>query len=197
MELEPAEFKRGSDLIVAEECVQSLETIFQFMQLNDADWVRCATFMFWDDARVWWKWDKSTVNLTTLNWNGFKDVFYGKYFTVSTRTILSREFSELCQGILTIAEYVRKFERGRYFVPMISNDLAEELKHIMEGLDASICGAATYRAVVDEAMLSEKDKNDIIKESQEKRTGYPGRDQQGPSQKRPYQAPTQGRPQQK
>ncbi|XP_073120738.1 uncharacterized protein [Henckelia pumila] len=140
--------------------------------------------------------------MTTLTWNGFKDVFYGKYFTISTRTRLARKFLELRQGIMSIAEYVKKFERGRYFVPMISGNAAEELKHFTEGLNATIrrdvrlSGAQTYRAAVDEAMLSEKDGNDIIKESQAKRVSYQGREQQGPSQKRPYQAPAQRRPQQ-
>ncbi|XP_073121424.1 uncharacterized protein [Henckelia pumila] len=192
----------GADPLVAEEWVQSVETIFDYMQLTDADRVRCAIFMFRDDARVWWQGARSAVDMTTLTWNGFKDVFYGKYFTISTRTRLAREFLELRQGSMSIVEYVKKFERGRYFVPMISGNAVEELKHFMEGLNATIhrdvrlSGAQTYRAAVDEAMLSEKDGNDIIKESQGKRASYQGREQQGSSQKRPYQAPAQRRPQQ-
>ncbi|XP_073121397.1 uncharacterized protein [Henckelia pumila] len=172
------------------------------MQLTDADRVRCAIFKFRDDARVWWQGARSVVDMTTLTWNGFKDVFYGKYFTISTRTRLAREFLELRQGSMSIAEYVKNFERARYFVPMISGNAIEELKHFMEGLNATIrrdvrlSGAQTYRAAVDEAMLSEKDGNDIIKEPQAKRASYQAREQQGSSQKRPYQAPAQRRPQQ-
>ncbi|XP_073131819.1 uncharacterized protein [Henckelia pumila] len=201
-DLGPQEFKEGADPFVAEEWVQSVETIFDYMQLTDADRVRCAIFMFRDDARVWWQGARSAMDMTTLTWNGFKDVFYEKYFTISTRTRLAREFLELRQGSMSIAEYVKKFERGRYFVPMISGNAAEELKHFTEGLNATIrrdvrlSGAQTYRAAVDEAMLSKKDGNDIIKESQAKRISYQGREQQGSSQKRPYQAPAQRRSQQ-
>ncbi|XP_073120015.1 uncharacterized protein [Henckelia pumila] len=201
-DLGPREFKGGADPLVAEEWVQSVEIIFDYMQLTDADRVRCVIFIFRDDARVWWQGARSAVDMTTLTWNGFKDVFYGKYFTISTRTRLAREFLELRQGSMSIAEYVKKFERGRYFVPMISGNAAEELKHFTEGLnatirrDARLSGAQTYRAAVDEDMLSEKDGNDIIKESQAKRISYQGREQQGSSQKRPYQAPAQRRPQQ-
>ncbi|XP_073120572.1 uncharacterized protein [Henckelia pumila] len=201
-DLGPQEFKGGADPLVAEEWVQSVETIFDYMQLTDADRVRCAIFMFRDDARVWWQGAHSAVDITMLTWNGFKDVFYGKYFTISTRTRLAREFLELRQGSMSIAEYVKKFEKGRYFVPMISGNAAEELKHFTEGLNATIrrdvrlSGAQTYRAVVDEAMLLEKDGNDIIKEWQTKRISYQGIEQQGSSQKRPYQAPAQRRPQQ-
>ncbi|XP_073120538.1 uncharacterized protein [Henckelia pumila] len=198
----PQEFKGGADPLVAEEWVQSVEIIFDYMQLTHADCVRSAIFMFREDARVWWQGARSAVDMTTLTWNGFKDVFYRKYFTISTRTRLAREFLELRQGSMSIAEYVKKFERGRYFVPMISGNAAEDLKHFTEGLNATIrrdvrlSGAQTYRAAIDEAMLSEKDGNDTIKESQAKRVSYQGREPQEPSQKRPYQAPAQRRPQQ-
>ncbi|XP_073129705.1 uncharacterized protein [Henckelia pumila] len=177
------EFKGGVDPLVAEEWVQSVETIFDYMQLTDEDRVRCGNFMFRDDARVWWQGARSAVDLTTLTWNGFKDVFYGNYFTVNTRTRLSREFLEIRQGSIPIAEYVKKFEWGRYFVPMISGNAAEELNHFMEGLNATIrrdvrlSGAKTYRETVDESMLPEKYGNDIIKESQAKRISYQGREQ--------------------
>ncbi|XP_073153302.1 uncharacterized protein [Henckelia pumila] len=78
------------------------------------------------------------MDMATFTWNKFRDVFYGKYFTVSTRTGLSREFLELRQECMSIVEYVKKFEMGRYFVPMISGNTAKELKHFMEGLNASI-----------------------------------------------------------
>ncbi|XP_073121220.1 uncharacterized protein [Henckelia pumila] len=201
-DLGPQEFKGGVDPLVAEEWVQLVENIFDYMQLTDTDRVRCAIFMFHEDARVWWQGARSALNMTTLTWNGFKDVFYEIYFTISTRTRLAKKFLELRQGSMSIAEYVKKFERWRYFVPMISGNAAEELKHFIEGLnatirrDARLSGAQTYRAAVDEAMLSEKDGNDIIKESQAKRVSYQGREQQGPSQKSSYHAPAQRRPQQ-
>ncbi|XP_073133557.1 uncharacterized protein [Henckelia pumila] len=201
LELGPPEFKGETDPLIAEQRFQAMETAFEFMQMTDADRLRCATYMFRDDARVWWNEVKAALNLTTLTWNGFKDVFYGKYFTVSTRTRLAREFLEIRQGSMSIAEYVKMFERGRYFVPMISGDPAEELKHFIEGLNAFIrkdvrlSGAKNYKNAVDQAMLSEKDRNDIIRESQEKRSNYQGRDQQGnSSRKRLYQAPPQHRP---
>ncbi|XP_073119681.1 uncharacterized protein [Henckelia pumila] len=178
LELGPPGFKGETDHLVAEQWFQAMETSFEFMQVSNTDRVRCATYMFRDDARIWWNGAKVALNLTTLSWNGFKDVIYGKYFTVSTRTRLAREFLELRQGNMSIAEYVKKFERGMYFVSMISGDPVEELKYFTEGLNASIrrdvrvSGAATYKDDVDQAILSEKDGNDIIKESQAKRANY-------------------------
>ncbi|XP_073138485.1 uncharacterized protein [Henckelia pumila] len=201
LELGPPEFKGETDPLIAEQWFQAMETAFEFMQITDVDRLRCATYMFCDDARVWWNGAKAALNLTTLTWNGFNDVFYGKYFTVSNRNRLAREFLEIRQGNMSIAEYVKKFERGRYFVPMINGDPAEELKHFTEGLNAFIrkdvrlSGAKNYKDAVDQAMLSEKDRNDIIRESQAKRSSYQNWDQQGnANRKRPYQAPPQHRP---
>ncbi|XP_073153748.1 uncharacterized protein [Henckelia pumila] len=86
--------------------------------------------------------------------------------------------------------------------PLVAEEWVQSVENIfdyMQLTDADrvrLSGEQTYRAAVDEAMLSEKDGNDIIKESQAKRVSYQGREQQGPSQKRPYQASAQRRPQQ-
>ncbi|KAG6531841.1 hypothetical protein ZIOFF_005668 [Zingiber officinale] len=189
-ELGPTEFKGTTDPIAAEGWIRSLETIFDFMQLTDADKVRCAIFMLRDDARVWWEGARLIVDLTILTWANFKEVFYGKYFTVDNRTRLAREFLDLRQGDMTVAEYVRRFERGRYFVPMITSQPVEELKHFTEGLrpairhDVRLSRVTTFREAVDQALMSERDRNDMIKEAQNKRLSYQGRDQQEPGKKR-------------
>ncbi|XP_047330065.1 uncharacterized protein LOC124933675 [Impatiens glandulifera] len=115
MSFKPCDFKGSTDPMVAEEWVHSLETIFEFMQCNNSDRLRCATFMFKDDARIWWQGAKSTLNLDTATWDEFKAVFYGKYFTLSTRNKLAREFLGIRQGDLSVAEYVKKFERAEPF----------------------------------------------------------------------------------
>ncbi|XP_042448976.1 uncharacterized protein LOC122033890 [Zingiber officinale] len=158
--------------------------IYDFMQLTDADKVMCTIFMLRDDARAWWEGARLIVDLTTLTWADYKEIFYGKYFTADNRTRLAREFLELRQGDLIVAEYVRRFERGCYFVPMIASQLVEELKHFIEGLRATIhhdvrlSRATTFREVVDQALMPERDRNDMIKEAQNNRWSYQGRDQQ-------------------
>ncbi|KAG6527874.1 hypothetical protein ZIOFF_010008 [Zingiber officinale] len=79
----------------------------------DADKVKCAIFMLRDDARVWWEGARFTVDLATLTWVDFKEVFYKKYFIADNRTRLAREFLELRQPI-------------------------KELKHFTEGLRDAI-----------------------------------------------------------
>ncbi|KAG6472049.1 hypothetical protein ZIOFF_069504 [Zingiber officinale] len=200
-ELGPTEFKGTTDPIAAEGWIRSLEMIFDFMQLTDADKVRCTIFMLRDDARVWWEGARLTVDLATLTWTDFKEVFYGKYFTVDNRTRLAREFLELRQGDLSVAEYVRRFERGCYFVPMITSQPVEELKHFTEGLrpairhDVRMSRVTTFREAVDQALMSERDRNDMIKEAQNKRLSYQGRDQQEPGKKKTIPGQNSGKQQ--
>ncbi|XP_042452603.1 uncharacterized protein LOC122037224 [Zingiber officinale] len=188
-ELGPTEFKGTTDPIVAEGWVRSLEMIYDFMQLADADKVRCTIFTLQDDVRVWWEGALLTVDLVTLTWADFKEVFYEKYFTADNRTRLAREFLELRQGDMTVAEYVRKFERGRYFVPMIASQPIEELEHFTKGLravirhDVRLSRVTTFREAVDQTLMSKRDRNEIIKEAQNKRLSYQGRDQQEPGKK--------------
>ncbi|XP_042388479.1 uncharacterized protein LOC121980479 [Zingiber officinale] len=111
-ELGPTEFKSATDPLVAEEWIQSLETIYDFMQLTNADKVRCAIFMLRGDARIWWEGTRSSVDLDTMTWDGFKEIFYGMYFTTDSRSRLAREFPELQQEDMSVADYVKKFERG-------------------------------------------------------------------------------------
>ncbi|XP_073024262.1 uncharacterized protein [Primulina eburnea] len=158
--MNPKEFVGMTDPMVAEGWIKSIEVIFDFMELQDADRVRCAIFLLAGDARQWWESASLAVNLQNLILNGFKEVFFSK----------------------SVAEFVRKFERGCYFVPLIANDAREKLRHFMDGLrpvlrrDVRVAGPTTYTVVVSKALAAEHDQRDIEA------------DRQG---KRPYQAPQQ------
>ncbi|KAG6500725.1 hypothetical protein ZIOFF_040575 [Zingiber officinale] len=168
-ELGPTEFKGSTDPMVAEGWIRSLETIYDFMQLTEVEKVRCAIFMLRDDARIW----------------------------------LAREFLELRQGYMAVAEYVKKFERDCYFVPMIASQPQEELKHFVEVLkavirhDIRLSIATSLREGVDQALMSERDINEMVKEAQNKRASYQGRDQLGSGKKKTASIQHSGKQQQK
>ncbi|XP_073019333.1 uncharacterized protein [Primulina eburnea] len=166
--MSPKEFSGTTDPMVAEGWIKSIEVIFDFMELTDADRVRCATFLLSGDARLWWESASVAVNLKTLSWTEFKEVFFAKYFTE--------------EGDSSVADFVRRFERGCYFVPLISNDVQAKLRHFMDGLrpilrrDVRVAGPTTYALAVSRALAAEQDQRDIEAD----RLG-----------KRPYQAPPQ------
>ncbi|XP_073290228.1 uncharacterized protein [Primulina huaijiensis] len=76
-------------------------------QMRDGDRVRCATYMLRDDASLWWEGAAHAVDLATLSWDRFKEMFYDKYFPADVRGRLTREFMSLCRWDLTVAEFIR------------------------------------------------------------------------------------------
>ncbi|XP_075483660.1 uncharacterized protein LOC142523815 [Primulina tabacum] len=168
--------------MIAEGWIKSTEVIFTFMELQDADRVSCATFLLTGDARLWWESASVAVNLKTLTWEGFKEVFYSKYFNEEVCSRFTREFMTLRQRDRRVAEFMRKFEHGCHFVPLIANDVREKLRYFLDGLrpilcrDVRVASPTTYVVVVSRALAAEKDQKHIEN------------DMHG---KRPYQAPQQ------
>ncbi|KAG6519887.1 hypothetical protein ZIOFF_016916 [Zingiber officinale] len=78
---------------------------------------------------------------------------------------------------------------------------SEELKHFIDGLmatirhDVRLNRVTTLREAVDQALMSERDRNEMIKEVQNKRASYQRREQQGPSRKKLFSAQFQGKQQ--
>lgn len=65
--------------MVAEGWIKSIEVIFAFMELENADRVGQVCILSTEgDARIWWEGVLVTVNIQTLTLEGFKDVFYSK-----------------------------------------------------------------------------------------------------------------------
>ncbi|XP_073018517.1 uncharacterized protein [Primulina eburnea] len=119
---------------MAEGWVRSLELHFEYLQMRDGDRVRCAIYMLRDDASLWWEGAVHAVNLTTLTWDKFKEMFYGKFYLANVRGRLTREFMSLRQRDSSVAEFIRKFDRGCHFMPIIARDAAQKLRHFMDRL---------------------------------------------------------------
>ncbi|XP_073317232.1 uncharacterized protein [Primulina huaijiensis] len=93
----------------------------------------------------------------------------------------------LRQGDMTVTEFIRKFERGCHFVPLIANDARAKLMHFLVGLrpilrrDVRVSDPTSYEVAVSKALAAEQDQRDIE------------RDRLG---KRPVQVPHRPPPQQ-
>ncbi|XP_073317229.1 uncharacterized protein [Primulina huaijiensis] len=154
--MKPKEFSGTTDPMIAEGWIKSIEVIFAFMMMDDDDKVR-------------------SLDLATLNWEGFKEVFFPKYFTEDVSSRLTREFMVLRQGDLTVAEFVRRFERGCNFVPLIANDANAKMRHFLDGLrpilrrDVRVAGPTTYEVAVSRALSAEQDLRDIENDRHGKR----------------------------
>ncbi|XP_073120101.1 uncharacterized protein [Henckelia pumila] len=122
--MDPKDFSGTTDPMVAERWIRSLEAIFRYMELGDGDRVHFMMFLLKDDAALWFEGVEKTVD--------------EKYYTAEVREQLKKEFMSLRQGDLSISEFVRKFERGCHFVPLIGNDEAEKLQHFVSCLMPTI-----------------------------------------------------------
>ncbi|XP_075515380.1 uncharacterized protein LOC142550024 [Primulina tabacum] len=156
---DPEDFSGTTDPFVAEGCIRSLE----------------------GDAFLWWEGAERGVNLATLTWEGFKRVFYDKYFTTDVRSRLKREFMSLLQGDSFVVEFVQKFDRGCHFVPLIGNDAAEKLRYFLDAF-------RTERSLKDIEWEMQRKRNRAQKSSQKYKRLFMG------PPKRPGHHKPQGQP---
>lgn len=198
--MNPQDFSGSTDPLVAEGWIKSLEVIFRYMNMADADRIRCAIFHLKGDALLWWEGAERGTNLNTLSWDEFKRIFYEKYFTADVRSRLQREFMSLRQGDMTVAEFVRKFDRGCCFMPLIAGDAGEKLRHFLHGLrptvrrDVMLSHPTNYGVAVTEALRAEQNLKDIEWEMSRKRPQQQQQQQQG---KKPYTGPQRPQGQQR
>ncbi|KAI3451367.1 hypothetical protein Pfo_008032 [Paulownia fortunei] len=163
--MEPVDFNGGSDPMIAEEWVKSLDTIFDYMRIDDAEKVLCAIFLLKKDARTWWEGAKLAVNMEELTWKRFKTIFYDKYFTRDARSLRVKEFLELKQGGMS----------GCKYIPYIARDNNEKMNHFLRGLnpeirrDVRMSSVTEFRELVDKALMADLDEKEIEKFQQQKK----------------------------
>ncbi|XP_073307092.1 uncharacterized protein [Primulina huaijiensis] len=173
--LNPKEFAGTTDPFLAEGWIQSLEMHYEYLQMRDRDRVRCAIYMLRDDPSLWWEGATHAVHLATLTWYMFKEMFHGKYFPADVRGCLMREFMILRQGDSSVAEFIRKFDRGCHFMPIIARDAAQKWRHLMDGLrptirrDVMLMRPTCYDEATSCAFQAEQTLRDIDFEMQRKR----------------------------
>ncbi|XP_075524554.1 uncharacterized protein LOC142556956 [Primulina tabacum] len=154
--MNPPEFVGNSDPLIAMEWVKAVEAT----------------------TRIWWEATKVTINVQTLKWNEFKDLFYDKYFPSDVKARKVKEFLELKQGTMSMNDYILKFEEGSLFVPFIASNDKDGAEHFMRGLRAEIrrdvrmSKANSYKEIVEKAFMAEYDEKEIDKERQFRRQQF-------------------------
>ena len=73
--MRPAEFLGSTDPLEAEEWLSSIETILNFMELNDRARVMCMSYMLKKDARHWWGSIKLKNDVNAMTWCEFVEEF--------------------------------------------------------------------------------------------------------------------------
>ena len=137
----PPTFIGGGDPMVADHWFMQIENVLEAMEItSDMTRIRLAAFQLEGEARVWWRWAKTSRDLEVMTWVEFQELFMGKYFPETARHAKAQEFLELKQGAMTVMDYVARFtELARFVDDYVATDLAK-VRRFENGLKLSIGG---------------------------------------------------------
>ena len=135
----PPTFTGGGDPMVANHWFMQIENVLEAMKItSDTTRVRLAAFQLEGEARVWWRWVRTSRDLEVMTWAEFQELFMGKYFLEIARHAKAQEFLELKQGATTVMDYVARFtELARFADDYVATDLAK-VRRFENGLKLSI-----------------------------------------------------------
>ena len=135
----PPTFTGGGDSMVADHWFMQIENVLEAMEItSDTTRIRLATFQLEGEARVWWRWFRTSRDLEVMTWAEFQELFMGKYFPETARHAKAQEFLELKQGAMTVMDYVARFtELARFADDYVATNLAK-VRRFENGLKLSI-----------------------------------------------------------
>ena len=125
--------------MVADNWFMQIENVLEAMEItSDTTMIRLAAFQLEGEARVWWRWARTSRDLEVMTWAEFQELFMGKYFPETARHAKAQEFLELKQGATTVMDYVARFtELARFVDDYVAIDLAK-VRRFENGLKLSI-----------------------------------------------------------
>ena len=77
-------------------------------------------------------------DVTTINWERFRELFEIKYITKDARVAKRREFLNLKQEDMSVDEYIRKFEELSRYAPYLVGTNELKIEQFVEGLRPEI-----------------------------------------------------------
>ena len=125
--------------MVADHWFMQIKNVLEAMEIaSDTTRIRLAAFQLEGEARVWWRWVRTSRDLEVMTWVEFQELFMGKYFPETARHAKAREFLELKQGVMTVMDYVARFtELVRFADDYVAIDMAK-VRRFENGLKFSI-----------------------------------------------------------
>ena len=93
--LHPPTFDGEVDSILAEQWIGTTDAMLAYAKAPDGDKVICASFMLRHHVEHGWDTINSILDITTMTWERFRELFYGKYFTDAMKANRRVEFANL------------------------------------------------------------------------------------------------------
>ena len=121
--------------LVVEDWLKQITKVLNGMKVTDDETrVSLVTFQLKAEAEVWWESVRTTRGKTRVDWDTFQQLFLDEYFPAVERRKKKQEFHDLKQKMMTVSEYVAKFNALARFAPgMVSTEI-ERMDKFEEGL---------------------------------------------------------------
>ena len=125
--------------MVEDHWFMQIENVLEAMEItSDTTRIRLASFQLEGEARLWWRWVRTSRDLEAMTWAEFQELFMGKYFPETARHAKAQEFLELKQGATIVMDYVARFTLlARFADDYVATDLAKG-RRFENGLKLSI-----------------------------------------------------------
>ena len=82
--MKPPSFEGSTNPLDVEESLSTIETILDFMELNDEEKIICVAYVLKKEARYWWEVVKTRRNIQEMTWADFVYEFNKKFFNPTT-----------------------------------------------------------------------------------------------------------------
>ncbi|XP_057787276.1 uncharacterized protein LOC131004588 [Salvia miltiorrhiza] len=135
----------------AEKWIRGVERIFQYINCEDNEKVKCATYQLVDEADFWWESVKNTITkeqLGELTWVEFKAKLFEKYTPEYYRHRKQNEFWSMRQRNMTVAEYDRAFNQLSRYAPHLVDTDEKQTEKYCNGLRHEIVIAFASQKVL-------------------------------------------------
>ncbi|XP_072979718.1 uncharacterized protein [Typha angustifolia] len=185
MQLSPPLFSGTTDPMEANRWMVDVRKILTAFECPESRQVTFATFLLRGEAEEWWR---ATERLMPdrlageyITWRAFSDSFDQKYFPASLRFELTREFTQLRQGDMSVAQYEGRFNALSRFCPRVIPDETARADQFKMGLrieirkQVNMVKNLTYAELVENAGIAERDLLEERSQHQERAAGRTGR----------------------
>ena len=125
---QPPTFSGELNPMVAEDWLVEMKKMMDKHKVSDDLNVRIARGYLVADAHHWWKLIESILQVEVTRWSIFEAIFLEKFSPSTVRDAKIREFIQLIQQDLTVAEYKSKFEELLPFAANLVPDEATKVK---------------------------------------------------------------------
>ncbi|XP_041011335.1 uncharacterized protein LOC121255117 [Juglans microcarpa x Juglans regia] len=150
-----------------------MEQIFEALYCTDDQNVKYVTYHLTDMANKWWKSTRALVQLelgeaVPITWEHFKIIFLDHFFPRTLRESRARQFMDLTQGTMTVAQYATKFMELSRFASYLIPDEEKKAEKFERGLDCRILERVrtlrirSFTELVTRATIAEEDLQENI-----------------------------------